>query len=68
MYDIRTVTAANAAELAEWCGGRLVTEINDEDSTKTQPGINVPVGDKVMRASVGDAIIGKNGLFMVRKY
>lgn len=70
MYDARTVTAANAAQLAEWCGGRLVTEKNDADPTKTQPGINVPI-DLIngigARASVGDVIIEHNGSFKVQK-
>lgn len=67
MYDVRTVTAANAAELAEWCGGRLVEEKNDQDPTKKQPGINVPVGDSAERACVGDVIIEHNGTFKVQK-
>lgn len=68
MHDARTVTAANAADLAKWCGGRLVTEMNDEDPSKTQPGINVPVGwDTAERACVGDVIIEHNGTFAVHK-
>lgn len=71
MYDVRTVTAANAAELARWCGGRLVTEMNDEDPSKTQPGINVPIdfiNGVAARASVGDVIIEHNGSFKVQKH
>lgn len=70
MYDARTVTAANAAELAKWCGGRLVTEMNDEDPSKTQPGINVPIdliNGIADRACVGDVIIECNGIFSVQK-
>lgn len=70
MYDVRTVTAANAAELAEWCGGRLVEEKNDQDPSKTQPGINVPIdliNGLVTRACVGDVIIEHNGTFKVQK-
>lgn len=67
MFDVRYVTVANAAELAEWCGGRLVTEKNDEDPGKTQPGINVPTDNGVERACVGDTIIEHKGSFSVQK-
>lgn len=70
MFDVRTVTAANAAELAKWCGGRLVIEKNDEDPSKTQPGINVPtdlINGNATRACVGDVIIEHNGTFAVHK-
>lgn len=68
MEDARAVTAANAAELTEWCGGRLVTEMNGQDPGKTQPGINVPVVGGVARACVGDVIIEQYGLFRVQKH
>jgi hypothetical protein len=68
MFDVRHVTAANAAELAHWCGGRLVEEKNDEDPSKTQPGINVPTGGTVTRACLGDVIIEHNGQFSVQKH
>ena len=68
MIDARVVTAANAAELAQWCGGRLVTEKNDEDPSKTQPGINVPTKNGVERACVGDVILENQGSFSIQKY
>jgi len=68
MFDVRHVTAANAAELAQWCGGLLVTEKNDETPEKTQPGINVPTSNGVERACVGDVIIENNGIFKVQKH
>jgi hypothetical protein len=68
MVDVRLVTATNAAELAQWCGGRLVQETDALDSSKSQPGINVPVGESVQRASVGDAIHEENGTFRVQKH
>lgn len=58
--EARTLTAENAAALERWCGGKLVTEYDALDPTKTSPGINVPVGDGVERASVGDTLIRKN--------
>lgn len=68
MIVARTVTAANAAELAQWCGGHLVTETDALDAEKSQPGINVLVGSEdVERASVGDVILEMNGSFQVRK-
>lgn len=68
MIDARHVTAANATELARWCGGRLVEEKNDEDPSKTQPGINVPTKNGVERACVGDVILEKNGSFSIQKH
>jgi hypothetical protein len=66
----RTLNANNAAELAEWCGGRVVVEHDALDSDKTSPGINVPVGRGigVKRASLGDVIVQKHdGTFDVVK-
>lgn len=68
MFDVRYVTAANAAELAQWCGGLLVTEKNDEDPGKTQPGINVPTANGVERACLGDTIIEHKGSFSIHKH
>lgn len=67
-FEARTLTAENAAELAEWCGGRLVTEIDALNHSATSPGINVPCGDEVERASVGDTILrNSHGHFQVLK-
>lgn len=64
----RTLTERNAAELADWCGGRLVTEHDALDGSKTFPGINVPTKDGVERASVGDTLIHKSdGTFEIYK-
>jgi hypothetical protein len=68
--EARTVTANNAKELAEWCGGRAVVEHDALDSGITSPGINVPVGKGigVKRASMGDVIVQKHdGTFDVVK-
>lgn len=51
--EVRLVTPHTAAEIAEWCGGVLVEEIDPFDSTKTRPGINVPCANEVKRASCG---------------
>lgn len=58
--EARTVTEKNAAELAVWCGGRLVMEHDALDDDKSSPGINVPTRDGVGRARVGDMLIRTN--------
>lgn len=66
--EARNLTENNAEELAHWCGGRLVREHDALDHSKSTPGINVPVGNDVQRASVGDTIIRKNdGQFEIFK-
>lgn len=55
--EARTLTEKNAVELAHWCGGRLVKEVDAIDSAKSSPGINVPTRDGVERARVGDILI-----------
>lgn len=44
-----------AADIAEWCDGKLVEEIDPETGEKT-PGINVQTLRGVKRASIGDWI------------
>lgn len=64
----RTLTGGNAHELALWCGGRVVEEVDALDPEKVQFGINVPCSGEAKRASVGDIIIHKsNGDFDVYK-
>lgn len=62
------VTAENAEEIAAWCGGNLVEEIDPFDSAKRQPGINVPCEYGNERASVGHFVFkaGNEG-FRIRK-
>ncbi len=55
--EAKTLSAGNAEEIANWCGGRRVIQENALDSSVTAPGVNVPVGDGVQRAQVGDTII-----------
>jgi hypothetical protein len=67
--EARTVSKENASFLAEWCGGTLVNEQDALLPHINTPGINVPVGDNVERASMGDTIIRKNdGSFEVVKH
>jgi hypothetical protein len=66
--EARTLSKDNGWELADWCGGNLVAEHDALDDSKVSPGINVPVGDDVQRASMGDTIIRKNdGTFEIFK-
>lgn len=64
--QVRTLTAANASEIAEWCDGMLVEEHDALDHSAVQPGINIQCGDDVKRASVGSVVIRKfDGTFDV---
>jgi hypothetical protein len=58
--EARTVTPDTAYAISVWCGGVLVEEINAVDPSKSQPGINVPCGNEVKRASVGSAVVLKH--------
>lgn len=54
------VSETNAEQIAAWCGGRAVVQHDALDPDKLIPGVNVPVGDKVERAMIGDIVIRKN--------
>jgi hypothetical protein len=49
------LTDSNGREIAEWCGGVLVEEI-DPFTKHVTPGINVPTRFGNMRASLGDYV------------
>ena len=54
----------NAEEVAVWCGGVVIEEIDPVDSDKKWVGINIPTLEGVMRASEDDYIIkGTKGEF-----
>jgi len=62
------LTENNAESIAEWCGGRAVVQHNALDYDLTTPGVNVPVGDEVQRAQVGDTVIrNHDGSFRIEK-
>lgn len=64
----RVLTADNAEEMAAWCGGRAVVQHDALDDASTTTGVNVPVGDRVERAQVGDMVIRDNdGSFRILK-
>lgn len=58
--EFRTLTAVNAADIAEWCDGVAVVEHDALEHEKTQPGINVPCKGRVLRASIGDTVRRNN--------
>lgn len=66
--EARLVTRDNAIAIAKWCGGYVVAQYDALDSNVSTPGINVPVGDHVERAQLGDVIIRKHdGTFEIFK-
>ena len=67
MIEARTLTGANAEEIAEWCGGIVVNEHDALDHSVVSPGINLQCGNEIERASVGDVIVKQDGVFRVVK-
>lgn len=55
----------NAAEVAAWCAGVLIEEIDPQDSLQKQPGINVPTPAGFKRASLGMYVINYGAQFFV---
>ena len=56
MFEVRRLDRDSATQLAHWCGGILVEEIDAIDNNERSPGINVPCKNGVQRASLGDYI------------
>lgn len=56
VVEARCLTPDLAEDIADWCGGTLVEEINPGTDEKT-PGINVPTMDGPARASMNDWIL-----------
>lgn len=48
----------NAAEVAAWCNGTLIEEIDPEHPEETQPGINFQTPQGMQRASLHMYVIG----------
>lgn len=59
--EARQLTKADADDIAQWCGGLLVTEIDPLDPAKVFVGINVPTQLGVQRASQGDWVVKLKG-------
>lgn len=66
--EARMLTAHNADFIAKWCRGRAVVQHDALDESSTTTGVNVPVGDGVQRAQVGDMVIREHdGSFRIHK-
>lgn len=66
--EARMVSESNITEVAEWCGGVVITEHDALDHSVTNPALNLPAGDEVVRAHIGDTIIkNHNGTFQIFK-
>lgn len=62
--EARRLTKDLAEDIAQWCGGMLVTEIDPQNPSETFVGINVPTQLGIQRASQGEWIVKlKNGSF-----
>lgn len=58
------LTPSNAEEVASWCGGSVVEEIDPINPDKRYVGVNIPTLEGVMRASEDDYVIkGVKGEF-----
>lgn len=51
------LTSENADELALWCAGMVVEEIDPEDETNKYVGINVPTFNGIIRVSEGAYLV-----------
>lgn len=65
----RTLTARNAQEIADWCGGVVVIQHDALEHSNTTPGVNVPTPEGVQRAQVGNTIVqNADGTFEIFKH
>lgn len=66
--EARMLTAYNADRIAAWCGGKVVVQHDALDEWITNQAVNVPVGDGVQRAQIGDMVIRQHdGSFIISK-
>lgn len=66
--EARVVSAANIAEVAEWCMGKVVIEHDALDHSVTNPALNLRTIKEIERAHIGDTIIkNHNGTFQLWK-
>jgi hypothetical protein len=59
--EAKQLTMDNAIEVASWCGGVYVHEIDPFDENKKFPAINVPTLDGPKRASQGSYVAKELG-------
>jgi len=48
---------SNAADIAAWCGGRMVTNVKPSDPTDVYVALEIPTLEGVMRAEPHDYVI-----------
>lgn len=66
--EARLVSEANIQEVAEWCGGSIVTEHDGLDHSATNLAFNVQTTKEIERAHIGDTVIkNHNGTFQLWK-
>jgi hypothetical protein len=54
------LTQKTAQEIADWCGGVVIEEIDPTDSTKRYVGVNIPTMMGVIRAQEGMFVLRNN--------
>lgn len=57
VIEAQQLSKDNVDELAQWCDGRVISEIDAQDENIRFVGINIQTLEGVMRASEGDWII-----------
>lgn len=66
--EARRLYPDKVEDIAHWCGGGFVREIDALDPSKTFVGINVPTPDGPKRAQEGDWIVkDQYGAFYIMK-
>lgn len=66
--EARLITASNIQEVAAWCRGVMVEEIDAFDPAVTNLAFNVATIKEIERAHIGDTIIkNHNGTFQLWK-
>jgi hypothetical protein len=66
--EARLVSATNIREVAAWCGGMMVEEIDPFDDAVTNLAFNLKTETDIDRAHIGDTIIrNHNGTFQLWK-
>ncbi len=70
LVNAEQLTQENGNQLAQWCEGVLVQEIDPFDSERTFNGINVPTANGAKRCSLGDYIVKDelNWFYVVARY
>lgn len=63
------ITVENIGQIAEWCGGKVVTEEDALNPSVTNPALNVDVAGTVKRVRPGDILIqNHDGTFQIHEF